>query len=934
MDRFGARGDSNSAQGPDDGGETGHSSGFTASNEHGTQAAGDTAAEAEPLLGPEPDLSQTSPPDTAGIDVTAGVHFDGTSVPSSGFGGVESEPDVVPSHAPDAAASEVHSAQQPEPDAQRLDASPTPTSAPWASAAIKVGSVSGGKVIGMMLVNNGVVPLDQVPLSQAHLSRALDTHASPKEFDSLVDMVRHQTRIVVLDIEENAGRTAHAEALAARLAGLRATRDRLTAALPYGAQSTKSFDTTAIDSDAAGQGSTGWPQPQTVASMDLPASYSATPLAGGQHAAAPDAFEGRLVGAQETVFDVARLLFGGSPYFVADRLPMVRDRVWLLEIPADEDGFQVDKTFGDCLSTLDRLLAERQGRLIILTRPDHWRRIGGSASAHWRSARELLAGVGPAAVARAQLTGRMPGIDVNGWLQDRDIERMVEQSNTVGVVELTEKILAAEQTPPHLLPSDSTSPDTAKVPLDAQTLLTRRIAMVVNSRGLWRRQLLDWHRDPSRTAFERDFQLAAAALTGLSVTHVYHGATLLNGAFGGRGVVDPKGQDAPGVIAMLDAVSGELVADDRIRFPRPGWAESILEYFWVDRPLARGKFLDWLAKAPASQAGDPLETVSDEQRRAAARRITRFALGWAARHQRETPLAKLASAWSQSSRPMWQELVEVLSTVACADGADPAEVGRDDGPLVVHQRYVHQLLLDWAKKPHLAPVVLQICAGPFAKLHTSKALVRLKHAGGHNDAEVLPLLEQVIVRLWQESSARTSLVNEIAGWCDTAKHSISGSGAFACLAAITDTAQSPVARPADADDDGATPDDVGDSARGRGVALLRQTGDYTPDRAVLARCWSVHLDVAREASSALVALWLDAAISDPTQRQDVLDVLRLAVRGNTAENRETRDVVRGVTRKWSTGVPQRNALYQDLSAALDTDIQQNAQSRRYDGGGS
>ena len=935
LGRFGARGDSNSAHGPDDAGETGHSSGFAGSYKHDAQDAVDAAAGAEPVFGPEPDPRQTPPPDTADVDVTAGVHLDGTSVPSGGFGGgVEPEPDVVPSYAPDATGNEVRSAKQPEPDAPRPDTPPTPTGVPWASAAIKVGTVTGGSVVGVMLMNNGVVPLDQVPLSQAHLSRALDTHASPKEFDRLVDMVRHQTRIVVLDIEENAGRTAHAEALAARLAGLRAARDRLTAPLPHSVRSTESLGTPSIDSNVAGHGATGWPQPQTVASTDLHASYPAGPPSGGQHAAAPDAFENRLDGVQEAVFDVARLLFGGSPYFVASRLPMERGRVWLLEIPADEEGFQVDKTFGDCLSTLDQMLAERQGRLVILTRPDHWRRIGGAPSAHWLSARELLAGVGPAAVAQAQLTGRMPGIDVNGWLQDRDIDRMVEQSNTVGVVELTEKILAAELTPPNLLPSDSTSTDTAKVPLDAQPLLARRIAMVVNSRGLWRRQLLDWHRDPSRTAFERDFQVAAAALTGLSVTHIYHGATLLNEAFGGRGVVDPKGQDAPGVIAMLDAVGGELVADDRIRFPRPGWAESILEYFWVDRPLARSEFLDWLAKAPGSQAGDPLETVSDDQRRAAARRITRFALGWAARHQREKPMSTLASAWSKSSRPMWRELVEVLSTVACADSADPAEVGPDDAPLVVHQRYVHQLLLDWAKKPHLAPVVLQICAGPFAKLYTSKALVRLKHAGGHNDAEVLPLLEQVIVRLWQESSARTTLVKEIAGWCDTAKHSISGSGAFACLAAITDTTQPPVDRPADADGSAATPDEVVDNAPGQGLALLRQTGDYTPDHAVLARCWSVHLHVAKDASSGLVTLWLDAAISDPTQRQEVLDVLRLAVRGDTAKDRETRDVVRGVTRKWSIGVPNRNALYQDLSAALDTDIHQNVNSRRYDGGGS
>ncbi|MCP2258815.1 hypothetical protein LX15_002513 [Streptoalloteichus tenebrarius] len=78
----------------------------------------------------------------------------------------------------------------------------------------------------------------------------------------------------------------------------------------------------------------------------------------------------------------------------------------------------------------------------------------------------------------------------------------------------------------------------------------------------------------------RDFQVAAAALTGLPVTHVYYWATSLNAEFGGRDAVDATGQNAPGVIAMLDAIGGELTPGDRIRFPRPGWADSILEYFW------------------------------------------------------------------------------------------------------------------------------------------------------------------------------------------------------------------------------------------------------------------------------------------------------------------------------------------------------------------
>ncbi|EWM12049.1 hypothetical protein KUTG_02353 [Kutzneria sp. 744] len=769
---------------------------------------------------------------------------------------------------------------------------------------------------------------------QAHLRRALDTHARPNGFDRLVEIVRHEARILVLDIEENAGRTAHAEALAARLAGLTAARDQPPPPLPPGARTDDFPGVSPSHPDLAGHGSAEPVWQGTTAPPDPALRHQLVPSAGGQHRSVPGTPEGSGSEPREVRFDVARLMFGGSPHFPESRLPTEQGRVWLLEIPTDEEGFRVDENFSFCLPALDRLLAARHGRLIVLTRPDQWRRIGGGPSGRWPSARELLAGVGPTAVAHAQLTGRMPDIDVRGWLEHPSIRAMVEHSGTVEVFELAENILAAEQTPANLLPADHTSAGPADAALDAKTLLERRIAMVVDSRGQWRRQLLDWHRHPGRTAFERDFQVAAAALTGLPVTHVYHGATELNKEFGGNGAVSAQGQDAPGVIAMLDAINGELTADDRIRFTRPGWTDSILEYFWVDRPLGRLKFLDWLARAPGYRPSDALEGVSDDHRRAAARRITRFALGWAARHKREAPLAKLASAWREPYSYLWYELVAVLSAVACADNADPAETDPDVAALAVHQRYVHQLLLDWAKSPEHAHVVLQVCAGPFADRYTSKALVRLKHAGRHNDDKLQPVLQQVIARLWQESSARTTLVKEIASWCDAAQHRTSGSIAFARLATITDTAQPHPDRPA-YEGDAATKDAPRDNAHSHGLALLRQTGDYTPDRSVLARCWRAHLVTAPpDTSENLVTVWLEAAMADPSQRQVVLEVLRLAVRGSADQIRTIRDVVRGITRIWSIGVTDRVALYQELTAALDTDIHQNVDNFLIDGASS
>lgn len=952
--RRSARADTDPASGLDTGSEIesglAHDSQTEAGHAHGARDLGDTAAEPRPVsesgAGPVPGPALPPTPDTTDLGVTDGSHTDEVPVPGGGRDGLADaipapSPEVFLDEVPDVASHVVSRGDAPGPahggrtevvPPRHLDARAAPPVAPWATASITVNSMTGGTVTGAMWVTHGLLPLEQVPVRQAHLRWVLDTHARPAGFDSLVRLVRDQTRIVVFDIEENAGRTTHAEALAACLAGLAAVPDRPTLSRPSGTQTADSPGPLSTDPDLSGHDSTG----PAGRGADIPP-YPHAQYPAAQHAGETEASGGSVGEARGTVFDVARLMFGGSPHFPDTRLPTDRGRVWLLEIPTDEEGFRVAETFGDCLPVLDRLLAEQDGRLVVLTRPEQWRRIGGSPSERWPSARDLLTGVGPAAVARAQLTGRMSGIDTEGWLGHPDIAAMVEQSGTTGAVELAEAILAAERTSANLLPADPASTGTPGAVQDAQALHARRIAMVVDSRGQWRRQLLGWHRHPDRTAFERDFQVAAAALTGLPVTDVYYGATLLNTQFGGRGAVESAGQDAPGVIAMLDAVGGDLTAEDCIRFPRPGWADSILEYFWLDRPLARGTFLDWLAKAPGYRAGDALEAASDDQRRAAARRITRFALGWAARHNREAPLAKLALAWRESHRGLRQELVEVLSAVACAHSADPAEVGSDIAPLVVHQRYVHRLLLDWAKSStvELAHVVLQVCAGPFSDRYTGKALVRLKHAGRHADDKTRLVLEQVIARLWQESSARATLIAEIAGWCDTAQHYTAGSIAFACLAAITDTTPPDLRHPIRDDDDTATADPTADGTSGRGVALLRQTGDYTPDHPVLGRCWRAHLGTAPAAdSAALVTLWLEAAASDPTQRHAVLDVLRLAVRGTTAEDRTTRDVVRGIARTWSTGSPDRKALYHNLTDVLDTDIIGTLHTRLSDGAGS
>ncbi|MEV0082886.1 hypothetical protein [Saccharopolyspora sp. NPDC050642] len=807
------------------------------------------------------------------------------------------------------------------PEHRHTDTAPHSSNAPQVETSIEIDDMSGGTVIGSYFENRGLLPLDDVAIRRGRLERLLETYAEPAGFETLRARVEQEQRIVVFDLDENAGRTTHAEVLAAHLAGLaprRAGYETIVETAPPAVQPSpygpflgaSGPSQTDIDAGTAGT------VPHRETTPGETTSKASDPFApGGDEPSGPRE-------PREGAFDVAWLKFGGSPHFPDKRLPLDRRRIWLLEIPIDEDGYRVSDSFGDCLPELDRLLGNQNSRLFVLTRPEQWRRIGAHQPRHWVSARDLLEEVAPLQVARAHLVGRMPGIDIEGWLGNTDIAEAFSCSSMNGVVDLVEAVLAAEETPPEWLPSES-----ADGAPDARTLLARRISMVLDSRGQWRRQLLAWHREQGRTAFERDFQVTAAAMDGLPVAHVYYGAVGLNNLFAGSsGTSNSDGQEAPGVIQMLDVIGGELRPDDRINFPRPGWADAILEYFWLDRPLSRNKFIEWLASAPDFRTREAMESVTDEQRRVVARRIVRFALRWAARQKRDAPLEKLAQAWrgKQGQRYLWDELVDVVSAVASAREADPGEVGEDIAPLVKHRAYVHKLLLNWARSADigLAHAVLAVCAGPFADRYTSKTLVRLKHAGRHLDEQTQPVLEQVIAQLWQESSARTTLMAEIAQWCNSEEHRKAGCVAFAQLAVADAPSTGDVGRGDESQ--GTQPPDTAETSAGQcggELTLLSRVADYGPNHRVLSQCWRAYLTESEQpASTELVTVWLNTAVTLASQRRDVLEVLRGAVRGSSALDRSTRDVVRGIARTWAEGSSERGALYQELTAELDADV--------------
>jgi hypothetical protein len=599
---------------------------------------------------------------------------------------------------------------------------------------------------------------------------------------------------------------------------------------------------------------------------------------------------------------VGPLGFGGGLEFPLRRLPQAENRGYLLELPPDEEGFEIADTFGATIERLQYTLKRRSARLVVLTTPEQWRRVGGGAP---DGIKPSLGVPSPLEIARKWLGAEgPPDLPVDRWLTDDDIIALLNGQPPVEALEIVSLILDAHQASDSNLPNLETLARKRK--RGGDTPFDRQVLSVIAARNNWRPQLLAWHKESGRTSFQRNFLLACATLRGASVAHVYASTADLASVFG-DGDPSLKGQQEPGVIEMVDSIEAELQADDTVTFNRPEWDDAALEYFWVDRPLSRVKFLEWLADAPLKKPKAALETLTDAERQTMAERIGSFALRWAVRHRRQEPLRQLVRRWHNT--PLWPSAVELL-TSACLQTASAS--------------YIHEMLLQWARTGNAAQqlATVQVCAGEFGVLHTGKALRRLRHAAGSGDPEVRQALQRAVHSLWSDPSARRTLFGYVIDWCsDGGTKLIAGQEAFRALAESThpDAPTLPALLPHSDEAEFTAP--IADLIVGW-RALLQGTEGLERDGQ----------------ASAVVRLWLDAALSHPHIHTDVLKVLSTAVKlpeqaGTPGES--PRDRLRAIARQWakaaalqqsagrielpSAGLAHR-AVYTELAQLLDDGI--------------
>lgn len=601
--------------------------------------------------------------------------------------------------------------------------------------------------------------------------------------------------------------------------------------------------------------------------------------------------------------EVRPIAFGNSQHFPTRRLPHDARCGYLLELPPDEDDFAVDDAFGASVRKIRERLERRGSRLIVLTRPEQWRRICQGAP---DDVAPELGTARPRDIAERWLLAQEPGFPVDTWLEHPGIRRLLVGQSPTDVLSLVYLMLDQHRTAEQATLASSDPLRQERGALSAQTF-EEQVADVVAAHSNWEDALYEWHEPEgrSRTSFERNFLLAAAVLRGDPVGHVYAKAAELTAVLD-KSEFNVDGQQAPGVIAMTRAVGARRETDGSLAFERPHWDDAAVEYFWNDRPLARTSFLGWLAQAPVdtSTSKEALETISKDDRRVLAGRIGQFALQWAVRHRRQEPLEEIVKAWylHGPEKELWPLAVELLDRAAIHAVTAP---------------YIHSMLLSWAgrKEPSLQRAVVEVCTLEFGRRHTGKALRRLRHVAEMGLPDVLDQLRDAVCVLWGDATIRSTLFSYVVAWCQSEKtRDTVGHRTFAALAT-------------------STPPETHDLPlllQTHGAEEVTDEESFRPPVPGLVTGWRTLLRQAtgaagpRELDTA-VCLWLDAARDHPPLRTIVFETLREAVNVRGAQGPNLRETLRTCAEMWVQGAnrpysEEKEDLKRDLSALLDNDL--------------
>ncbi|MEU6034722.1 hypothetical protein ABZ801_04885 [Actinomadura sp. NPDC047616] len=263
---------------------------------------------------------------------------------------------------------------------------------------------------------------------------------------------------------------------------------------------------------------------------------------------------------------------------------------------------------------------------------------------------------------------------------------------------------------------------------------------VLNAAANWADRLGQWFHSTSdpEHGYRRALLLATAALDDAPAATVFTAADRL-----AESVNLPRPQGAPLVGPEIAAVVSDADAElreGRVRFGRPSYAESVLDYVWRYRPHLQAVLRRWLIDLPS-----PADPASAR----AADSLTALAL-----RQGDVDLVTgAATAWATGSPALRPLAVTSLTAAAVSE-----QIGRA----------VRQRLYEWSRSgatpEQLHLVVAEVCSGPLARAYPQIALTRLRHLAVRASERVRGASVGAMAALARDPRMRHAVLREIASW--------------------------------------------------------------------------------------------------------------------------------------------------------------------------
>jgi hypothetical protein len=421
---------------------------------------------------------------------------------------------------------------------------------------------------------------------------------------------------------------------------------------------------------------------------------------------------------------------------------------WILDL-RDEGDRLPSGIIGPSL-TEDAPYLQRTGSyLVVLTSTEAWQQVarGSDALAHH------LQHPDPIPVLRAHLE-TLEVLRADRWLSEERITTGIGGRPPAEVVGWARTIHEAEA-----------------LAQGTQKVFEELVDDVVQAAEDWRTRLLAWHTGHPDSS-DRNYLLAAAVLDGAPVETVYKAADSLARALGET--PQPRsGQQGLGVIALTEAIHADLTREDTVCFRRPGYTESVVDYFWVDRPHLTQEFTHWTAEQTRNK--DLPDDVADQL----AGRVSRWALDYTRRKRAKRATELLRDIAQQWAKPLPEQACDLLAAAAL----DP-EAGRR----------ARDAYLSWVRRsdedvsPRLKVVLAQACER-LAAVYPTMMLLRLTELAAHTEErEVTSAVGHALTALWDQPKQRQNIQNKLTEWASDSSESRRTAACHAFIHLATRTA--------------------------------------------------------------------------------------------------------------------------------------------------